>query len=173
VLLTAVPWACAALTHLFNSMHSQRVGERRWHICVPWMAGSICLYCLATAADAGKVGAAAISEYRLAAQGDGWFHPHVLPGDPPPMPARWVLPCRNAVNQRVLPLPTCCWPTEASTADLLPPSCFIRSPAPAARGKQASQLPSFRLLRRRSLPSWCSSWLSWVSTALMGRTSAG
>ncbi|PRW57891.1 hypothetical protein C2E21_3748 [Chlorella sorokiniana] len=57
VLLTAVPWACAALTHLFNSMHSQRVGERRWHICVPWMAGSICLYCLATAADAGKVSA--------------------------------------------------------------------------------------------------------------------
>ncbi len=56
ILLTTIPWACAALTHLFNSMHSQHVGERRWHICVPWMAGSICLYCLAAAADAGKVG---------------------------------------------------------------------------------------------------------------------
>lgn len=56
VLLSAVPWACAALTHLFNSMHSQHVGERRWHIAVPWMAGSVCLYCLAAAADAGKVG---------------------------------------------------------------------------------------------------------------------
>ena len=55
VLLSAVPWACAALTHLLNSMHSQHVGERRWHIAVPWMAGSICLYCLAAAADAGKV----------------------------------------------------------------------------------------------------------------------
>lgn len=57
VLLSAVPWACAALTHLVNSMHSQHVGERRWHICVPWMAGAICLYCLAAAAAAGKVSA--------------------------------------------------------------------------------------------------------------------
>lgn len=85
VLLSAVPFACSACVHLCNALHSQvwrcglcatacmlrafeafikparlppcpqRVMERRFHIAIPWALGSICLYCMSTAASAGEV----------------------------------------------------------------------------------------------------------------------
>lgn len=40
-LLSAIPYAAAALFHICNALHSTRTGERRLHIALPWLAGGV------------------------------------------------------------------------------------------------------------------------------------
>eukprot|EP00877_Chromochloris_zofingiensis_P006541 jgi/Chrzof1/213/Cz01g07110.t1 len=49
VLLVAVPFGAAAIFQAFNSWHSQRTHERRWHIVVPWAVGGVMLCVLPVA----------------------------------------------------------------------------------------------------------------------------
>lgn len=67
VLLVAVPFASAAIFQAFNSWHSQRTHERRWHIAAPWAAGGV-LLCLLPVAMNGSA-AAGLAVLTLAAVG--------------------------------------------------------------------------------------------------------
>ncbi|MBV9760828.1 MAG: MFS transporter [Acidobacteriaceae bacterium] len=40
-LLTAIPWACAAVAMVVAGHHSDRTGERRWHIALTGIAGAL------------------------------------------------------------------------------------------------------------------------------------
>jgi hypothetical protein len=53
VLLSAIPYAAASLFHLANAWHSQRSGERRWHIAGAWLLGAVALLLLPAAAAGG------------------------------------------------------------------------------------------------------------------------
>jgi hypothetical protein len=53
VLLSAIPYAAASLFHLGNAWHSQRSGERRWHIAGAWLLGAAALLLLPAAAAGG------------------------------------------------------------------------------------------------------------------------
>ncbi|WP_406724582.1 MFS transporter [Streptomyces sp. GD-15H] len=54
-LLTAVPYLCAGIAMFFNAQHSDRTGERRFHILVPAVLGGAGLL-LAVATDSPVVG---------------------------------------------------------------------------------------------------------------------
>jgi MFS family permease len=40
-LLTAIPWIAAAIAIIFVARHSDKTGERRWHVAVPCIVGAI------------------------------------------------------------------------------------------------------------------------------------
>jgi ACS family tartrate transporter-like MFS transporter len=40
-LLTAIPFVLGAASHLLNALHSSRTGERRAHICAPWLLAGV------------------------------------------------------------------------------------------------------------------------------------
>ena len=46
VLLSTVPYAAASLYHMVNAWHSQRSGERVWHIAGTWLVGAVALAAL-------------------------------------------------------------------------------------------------------------------------------
>jgi ACS family tartrate transporter-like MFS transporter len=60
VLLTAIPYACAAVWQVLYSWHSQRRGEKRWHLVASWMAAAILMCLLPTAMAKSKAGAFAV-----------------------------------------------------------------------------------------------------------------
>jgi nitrate/nitrite transporter NarK len=66
VLLSAIPYAAASLFHLANAWHSQRSGERRWHIAGAWLLGAVALLLLPAAAAGGL---ASVSRTAAAAAG--------------------------------------------------------------------------------------------------------
>lgn len=39
--ISAIPWAIAAMTMVVNGRHSDRTGERRWHIAAPALIGAV------------------------------------------------------------------------------------------------------------------------------------
>lgn len=49
VLLTAIPYAAAAVWQVLYSWHSQRRNEKRFHIVGSWMAAAVCMCLLPTA----------------------------------------------------------------------------------------------------------------------------
>lgn len=62
VLLSAIPYAAASLFHLLNAWHSQKQGERRWHIGLTWLLGAVALLLLPAAAAGGLAAAAGKAE---------------------------------------------------------------------------------------------------------------
>jgi hypothetical protein len=71
VLLSAIPYAAASLFHLGNAWHSQKSGERRWHIAGAWLLGAVALLLLPAAAAGGlaSVSKAAAAAAAAAASG--------------------------------------------------------------------------------------------------------
>jgi hypothetical protein len=53
VLLTAIPYAAAAVWQVVNSWHSQHRDEKRWHIVGSWVAAAVLMCMLPTAMKAG------------------------------------------------------------------------------------------------------------------------
>jgi MFS family permease len=49
ILLTAIPYAAAAVFQVFYSWHSQHSGEKRWHVVGLWLSGAVLLFCLPSA----------------------------------------------------------------------------------------------------------------------------
>jgi ACS family tartrate transporter-like MFS transporter len=60
VLLTAIPYACAAVWQVLYSWHSQRRDEKRWHVVASWMSAAILMCLLPTAMKANTAGAFAV-----------------------------------------------------------------------------------------------------------------
>jgi ACS family tartrate transporter-like MFS transporter len=79
-LVTALPWFGAMLGMYYNSAHSDRSGERYWHIGAPAALAAMALL-MAWAAGAGALGLAALFVAGLglgAAQGAFWALPTTL-----------------------------------------------------------------------------------------------
>ncbi|KAF6260770.1 major facilitator superfamily domain-containing protein [Scenedesmus sp. NREL 46B-D3] len=70
VLLSAIPYAAASLFHLANAWHSQRCGERRWHIAGAWLVGAAALLLLPAAAAGGLASATKAAAAAAAASGE-------------------------------------------------------------------------------------------------------
>jgi MFS family permease len=49
ILLTAIPYAAAAVFQVLYSWHSQRSGEKRWHVVGLWLSGAVFMFCLPSA----------------------------------------------------------------------------------------------------------------------------
>lgn len=60
VLLTAIPYACAAIWQVLYSWHSQRRDEKRWHVVASWLSAAILMCLLPTAMKTNTAGAFAV-----------------------------------------------------------------------------------------------------------------
>lgn len=60
-LLTAVPSLCAAVAMYFWGLHSDRTGERRWHVFIPLLVGGVGLTSSALLADSPLLAMAALT----------------------------------------------------------------------------------------------------------------
>ena len=65
-LLSAIPWMCGAVAMVWNGHHSDKTGERRWHIALPVIVGSAAF---AASGIPGVTGFYAIIALSLAAAG--------------------------------------------------------------------------------------------------------
>jgi predicted MFS family arabinose efflux permease len=84
----AAPWVGAAFGMYFNAMHSDRSGERAWHIAAPALGAAAAL-CVAWGAGSGPVALAALVIAGLglgAAQGAFWA-----------LPTTWLKPASFAI----------------------------------------------------------------------------
>ncbi|KAI8473097.1 MAG: hypothetical protein J3K34DRAFT_466869 [Monoraphidium minutum] len=57
-LLAAAPFAAGVACHAANALHSQRRGERRWHIAAPWLLGGAAMALVPVCVSRGAAGAA-------------------------------------------------------------------------------------------------------------------